>query len=311
VTRPPRIGVAPTTSNSKEQASCAPSTTSSSHCMSPSMSWWSPAAGRADAPGCRTPSWSAWPWPRCCWAMTPNAAGCGSSVAGWDTCSPMSAGRRPTTAGCAARGRWWPASCAPWRSARRGGVTSGACWTRPRSRVGRAGRPSSAASWPAGPATAGTPAITASTGDSSCTCWPPLTAAGRVLPGKPERRRAGGGRGAVGPRRPPGVLGPGMVVLADKGLAGREFDALVGELGATLARPDRTDEPYRFGSLAGSGSGWRRSSTPSKTSWAWNATAPIPSKAFGSARAATAGLGRRGLVQLAAWRPGQALPGRL
>jgi hypothetical protein len=48
-----------------------------------------------------------------------------------------------------------------------------------------------------------------------------------------------------------GVLRPGMVVLADKGLAGREFDALVGELGATLVRPDRTDEPYRFGGLGG------------------------------------------------------------
>ena len=42
-----------------------------------------------------------------------------------------------------------------------------------------------------------------------------------------------------------------MVVLADKGLAGCKFDALVGELGATLARPDRADEPYRFGSLGG------------------------------------------------------------
>jgi hypothetical protein len=48
-----------------------------------------------------------------------------------------------------------------------------------------------------------------------------------------------------------GVLRPGMVVLADKGLAGRGFEALVGELGATLARPDRRDEPYRFGSLGG------------------------------------------------------------
>jgi hypothetical protein len=47
------------------------------------------------------------------------------------------------------------------------------------------------------------------------------------------------------------VLRPDMVVLADKGLAGRQFDALVEELGATLARPDRTDEPYRFGSLGG------------------------------------------------------------
>jgi hypothetical protein len=48
-----------------------------------------------------------------------------------------------------------------------------------------------------------------------------------------------------------GVLRPGMVTLADKGLAGRGFETLVGELGATLARPDRADEPYRFGSLGG------------------------------------------------------------
>jgi hypothetical protein len=48
-----------------------------------------------------------------------------------------------------------------------------------------------------------------------------------------------------------GVLRPGMVTLADKGLAGRQFEALVGELGATLARPDRADEPHRFGSLGG------------------------------------------------------------
>jgi hypothetical protein len=48
-----------------------------------------------------------------------------------------------------------------------------------------------------------------------------------------------------------GVLRPGMVVLADKGLAGRQFDAVVGELEARLVRPDRADAPYRFGSLGG------------------------------------------------------------
>jgi Transposase DDE domain len=48
-----------------------------------------------------------------------------------------------------------------------------------------------------------------------------------------------------------GVLRAGMVVLADKGLAGRGFAQLVGELDARLARPDRADEPYRFGSLGG------------------------------------------------------------
>ena len=47
------------------------------------------------------------------------------------------------------------------------------------------------------------------------------------------------------------VLRPGLVILADKGLAGREFQQLVGELDALLARPDRRDEPYWFGSLGG------------------------------------------------------------
>jgi hypothetical protein len=48
-----------------------------------------------------------------------------------------------------------------------------------------------------------------------------------------------------------GVLRPGMVILADKGLAGREFDGVVRDLDAVLARPDRRDEPYRFGALGG------------------------------------------------------------
>ena len=48
-----------------------------------------------------------------------------------------------------------------------------------------------------------------------------------------------------------GVLRPGMVILADKGLAGCEFDQFVGGLDARLARPDRRDEPSRFGNLGG------------------------------------------------------------
>jgi hypothetical protein len=48
-----------------------------------------------------------------------------------------------------------------------------------------------------------------------------------------------------------GVLRPGMVVLADKGLAGRSFAQTVADLGARLVRPDRADEPTRFGNLGG------------------------------------------------------------
>jgi hypothetical protein len=47
------------------------------------------------------------------------------------------------------------------------------------------------------------------------------------------------------------ILRPGLVILADKGFAGWEFDQLVTELGGRLVRPDRADEPVRFGNLGG------------------------------------------------------------
>jgi hypothetical protein len=47
------------------------------------------------------------------------------------------------------------------------------------------------------------------------------------------------------------ALAEGTIILADKGFAGRRFHRHVGELGAHLVRPDRKDEPRRFGSLGG------------------------------------------------------------
>ena len=44
-------------------------------------------------------------------------------------------------------------------------------------------------------------------------------------------------------------LRPGLVIVADKGFAGREFEQLVAGYGASLLRPDRADEPRRHGSL--------------------------------------------------------------
>jgi hypothetical protein len=44
-------------------------------------------------------------------------------------------------------------------------------------------------------------------------------------------------------------LRPGMLLVGDKGFAGREFAQLVADHGATLLRPDRADEPRRHGSL--------------------------------------------------------------
>jgi len=45
------------------------------------------------------------------------------------------------------------------------------------------------------------------------------------------------------------TLAPGQIVIADKGFAGADFEQTVAALGGRLLRPDRKDEPRRFGSL--------------------------------------------------------------
>ena len=40
-------------------------------------------------------------------------------------------------------------------------------------------------------------------------------------------------------------------MIADKGFAGEDFEQLMRELGAIFLRPDRKDEPPRFGALGG------------------------------------------------------------
>jgi hypothetical protein len=47
------------------------------------------------------------------------------------------------------------------------------------------------------------------------------------------------------------LIRAGQVILGDKGFAGRDFETFItSELGAHLIRPDRKDEPARFGTLA-------------------------------------------------------------
>src|SRR5450756_1613446 len=48
-----------------------------------------------------------------------------------------------------------------------------------------------------------------------------------------------------------GLVVPGATVLADKGLAGRDVEQQIAELGVRLLRPDRRNEPRRHGSLGG------------------------------------------------------------
>ena len=56
----------------------------------------------------------------------------------------------------------------------------------------------------------------------------------------------------LGHARDTGALRDGMIVLADKGLAGRAMERYAaGQARVLLARPDRKDEPRRFGNLGG------------------------------------------------------------
>jgi hypothetical protein len=120
-------------------------------------------------------------------------------------------------------------------------VDSTRCRARPPARRSAARR------WPARLAMATARATTASSGASGCMSWPPRT--GSRSPGAwpPQAWGARGGRRDAGPRTPPPAAG--LVILADKGFAGRDFEQLVAGYGASLVRPDRADEPGRHGSL--------------------------------------------------------------
>jgi hypothetical protein len=241
-----------------------------------------PRRGPGHHPGCRTPNSSAWPSPRSCSATTPSVAGCGRSPTGWGTCSPPSAAKPPTTAGCAAPHHWSANCCAPWRSPARRGVTSGGCWTPPRS-LRR--QPPDGQAQPAGRLgwlrrrRQPSPLLL---GPQAAPAGLPGRDADRLVPGHPQPGRAGGGRGAAGPRRPPGRAAPRPGHLGRQGVAGREFDGVVDELDALLVRPDRADEPYRFGSLGGVRQWVEAIIDALKDQLGWNATAPIPSKGCGS-----------------------------
>jgi hypothetical protein len=75
-----------------------------------------------------------------------------------------------------------------------------------------------------------------------------------VVPGRPEDRGTRGRRRAAGARRLDRRPAPGLILIGDKGFAGREFEDLVTtEFKMRLVRPDRKDEAPRHGSI-----GWIR-----------------------------------------------------
>jgi hypothetical protein len=92
-----------------------------------------------------------------------------------------------------------------------------------------------------------TAATPAGTGGSGCTCCAARTAC-LANPKDGEREVA---EVLLEQAAHQQVLRPGMVIIGDKGFAGRAFAQQVADLEALLVRPDRADEPARFGSLGG------------------------------------------------------------
>jgi len=232
-----------------------------------------PAVGsRAASPGCRMPSSSAWPSPRSCWAATASTAGCGSATAASATWSlsaqparlsqaaaagPLAAGTGggppggpdpsvhdtlrlldATAVPCAASGQTVK------RSALRGWADYGWCPSH------------SGWSW-------GLKLSVVTTADGSPVAW---CLASPTL-GEREVAMALLDRAS---------LRPGQVLIVDKGLAGAEVDRHVAGLGAVLVRPDRRDEPARFGSLRPVRPWIESSIDTSRASSGWSSTAAAP-----------------------------------
>ena len=113
--------------------------------------------------------------------------------------------------------------------------------------------------------------------------------------------------------RDTGALRDGMIVLADKGLAGREMERYAAEeIKVLLARPDRKDEPRRHGNLGGMRQ-WTESVNDTLKGQLdlERHGGRTPAGVFTRIAPAAAGPGRQHLAQLAYRRQRQAIPDRL
>ncbi len=103
-----------------------------------------------------------------------------------------------------------------------------------------------------------------------------------------------------------------MIVLADKGLAGREMERYAaGQVKVLLARPDRKDERRRVGNLAGMRQWIEAIIGTLKPSSAWNDTADAHPPGLHPRRPAPARHGRLHLAQLVCQHDRPALADRL
>ena len=261
-------------------------------------------------PWSATPSWSVWPWPKSCCAITTNTTGCGPHLPGRAPVSqaavparlqpPAARGRRPDGRRAQVAGRHTPATAELLRLLDGTPVS-----------VAARGPPPGVPTLPAGPATAATPPPLLLLGQPAAAAHHSRRDRDRVRAGQSQTAGRTPGRGGhagwVAANRP----APGTLLVGDKGFAGCDFQTALAELELGMVRPARTDEPDVASSPTGCDSGSRRSSGPSSTSWVWTVTAAASRPGCGRGWCSACSPQRRHLVQLADRRPDQALPGRL
>ena len=109
-----------------------------------------------------------------------------------------------------------------------------------------------------------------------------------------------------------GALRDQMIVLADKGLAGREMERYAaGQIKVLLARPDRKDEKRRFGNLAGMRQWIEAIIDPQRPARRGTPRRAHPGRRVRPCCPAPARHDRRDLAQLGHRHDGQALSDRL
>jgi Transposase DDE domain len=211
-----------------------------------------PAGAGGDAPGSATPSCSPWPWRRCCWASTPSTAGCGFAYCrlghlfrylpkqpGYH--KRLVAAAPLLAAAITHLARVSPSWCDDLRLLDATPVPCGTSReTVKRSDLaGFAGYGFCAAHsrhyW-------GLKLYLLAAPDGMPVAWC------LANPKIGEREVC---LDLLTLATETGRLPPGSTVLTDKGLAGRDIEAQISQLGVRMLRPDRRDEPARHGNLGG------------------------------------------------------------
>ena len=213
------------------------------------MCWWMTscpsAAGGGRHPGSAMLSWSPSRLPRCFWGCPTTASSSRWRAIGSRICFPTCPSSRATTSGSAHSRHRSGAVSTTSPISRRPLATGCGCWTRPRSRADSRAKLTRRSEF-CGYASYGY------CRSHSRYFWGfrlYLLCAADGTPIAFELAAANAPEREVAQEMLERVPLDGYTIIADKGFAGREFEAFVADRGAHFLRPDRKDEPARFGKL--------------------------------------------------------------